>query len=145
MGCSLFRHIRVFRIVPMNRSRLFFLLPLLLAGCHPPESVVDVFSAGKAPVLDSVVPKAGGGAEFRFHASDGNVVVLHRDILESAALLAPSDVSIDIDPARQKAGALFTDHRSCEGAKGPLKIRAHLIDANHNHSNPVDYIVECGG
>lgn len=129
----------------MKRSRLFLLLPLLLAGCHPPDSFREAFATGTAPVLDSVVPHSDGMTDFHFHATDGNVVVLHREVLEAASPRAPVDVSVDIDPARQKAGAVFTDHWSCQGALGRQAIRAYLIDGNHHHSNSVDYSVDCGG
>lgn len=129
----------------MNKSRLFFLLPLLLAGCHPPDSMRDDFASGHPAVLDRVTPGADGVVEFRFHSGDGNVVVLHRQGLGNTDLRAPSDVSIDTEPAQQRAGASFTDSWSCQGETGRVAIRAYLIDANHHHSDPVDYTVDCGG
>lgn len=128
----------------MRKSLSLFLLPLLLAGCHPPDSYRDAFATGTPPLLDSVSPKADGTVEFRFHAKDGNVVVLHREVPDSKTR-APAEVSIDIDAAQQKAGAVFSDRWSCQGQKGSQTIRAYLIDANHHHSDPVDYTVDCGG
>lgn len=129
----------------MKKTSLVYLLPLLLAGCHPSDSVREAFSSGNPPVLDTVSPHPGGIAEFRFHAADGNVVVLHREALNSAILGAPLDTLLDIDPAQQRAGALFTDRWNCVGEKGQLAIRAYLIDANHYHSNMVEYSIDCGG
>ena len=83
----------------MKRSRFFLLLPLLLAGCHPPDSFREAFATGTPPVLDQISPHPNGTADFRFHAKDGNVVVLHREVLEAASPRAPVDVSIDIDAA----------------------------------------------
>jgi|SRR5579859_1263721 len=129
----------------MRKSLAFLLLPLLLAGCHPPDSFREAFASGNPPVLDSIMPRPGGAADFHFHSGDGNVVVLHRDVLEGAHPRAPLDIGLDIGPAEQKAGATFTDHWSCEGETGRETIRAYLIDGNHHHSNSVDYTVDCGG
>ena len=96
-------------------------------------------------MLDSVTPRAAGIVEFRFHATDGNVVVLHREVLNSAIPRAQLDTSVDIDPAPQKAGAMFTDRWVCGSDRGWVAIRAYLIDANHYHSNMVDYSVDCDG
>jgi hypothetical protein len=108
----------------MRKSLAFLLLPLLLAGCHPSDSFREAFSSGNPPVLDSVTPRVGGMADFHFHATDGNVVVLHRDVLDGAHPRAPLDISLDIDPAQQRAGATFTDHWSCEGATTIIAIRS---------------------
>ena len=129
----------------MRKSPVLLLLPLLLAGCHPSDSFREAFSSGNPPVLDSVTPGKNGLAEFRFHAVDGNVVVLHREVLDSAIPRAPKDSSVDIDPAQQRAGAVYTDRWSCDSDRGRIAIRAFLIDANHYHSNPVDFAIECGG
>lgn len=96
-------------------------------------------------MIDAVTPRPDGTVDFRFHDRDGDVVVLHREAIENARPRAPVDVSVDIEPARQKAGAVFTDRWSCEGETGRWKIRAYLIDSNHHHSDPVDYTVDCGG
>ncbi len=121
------------------------LIPLFLAGCHPSDSFREAFSSGNPPELDAVSPHPGGIADFRFHAADGNVVVLHREVLDNAILRAPLDTLLDIDPAQQKAGALFTDRWSCEEQKGRVALRAYLIDGNHYHSNMVEYSIDCGG
>jgi hypothetical protein len=129
----------------MRKPLALLLLPLFLAGCHPSDSFRETFSAGTAPVLDSVTPRDGGIADFRFHAVDGNVVVLHREVLNSVVPRAPLDTSVDIDPGRQKISAVFTDRWVCDGTRGRVTIRAFLIDANHYHSNMVDYSIDCGG
>ena len=129
----------------MRKNFALILLPLLLAGCHPPQSVVEAFSSGHPPVLDSITPRGGTLADFRFHSADGNVVVLHREASDSAAPRAPVDTSLDLDPDRQKAGASVSEGWSCQGEKGAQSIRAYLIDANHHHSNIVNYTIDCGG
>jgi hypothetical protein len=129
----------------MRKSLAILVLPLLLAGCHPSQSVVEAFSSGSPPVLDSVTPKGGTLADFRIHSADGNVVVLHREVTDSVVPRAPVDASVDIDPERQKVGASFSEGWSCQGEKGRQTIRAYLIDGNHHHSNMVDYTVDCGG
>jgi hypothetical protein len=128
----------------MRKSCALLLFPLLLAACHPSDSFREAFSSGTAPVLESVTPQPDGIAEFRFHAVDGNVVVLHREVLNSAAPRAQLDSSVDIDPARQRAGATVTDRGVCDGETGRIAIRAFLIDANHYQSNPVEYSIDCG-
>lgn len=126
----------------MRKSLSLFFVPLLLAGCHPPDSYRDAFASGTPPVLDSVSPKADGTVEFRFHAKDGNVVALHREVPDSQTR-APADTSIDIESAQQKSGGVFSDRWACQGQKGRQTIRAYLIDGNHHHSNSVEFSADC--
>jgi len=141
--------------IAMKQFRLALLPPLIalmgvsLAGCTPPQSVIDAFHSGTAPAIDSVVLRPSGQtiyADLHFHSADGNVVAIHRDIISSDsphALPVLSDTRVDADAAQQKTGAIFTDHYSCDGARYHAVIRAYLIDSNHNHSNPQDYTITC--
>ena len=139
----------------MNASRLPFLLfPLVLAGCHPPDSMREAFTSGTPPVIESVSthPAAGGPpaviAEIGFHSSDGNVVAIHRDMI-AADPARPhgflSDTGVDAAPDQQKRGAVYLDRWTCAEEPVHARVRAYLIDSNHHHSNPVDYAIDCPG
>ncbi len=134
----------------MRQLRFVLLLPLFaLASCTPPRSVVEAFSSGTAPAIDSVVLRPTGPvvyADLHFHSPDGNVVAIHRDILSSDAtqpLHVLSDTRVDSDAELQKKGAVFTDRYPCGADHYHAVIRAYLIDSNHNHSNPTDYQINC--
>ena len=134
----------------MTKLRLVLLLPLIgLAGCTPPPSVREAFRPGTAPAIDSVTLRPTGPviyADLHFHAPDGNVVAIHRDIVSSDAaqpLHVLSDTRVDADAEAQKRGAIFTDRYPCGAAPYHAVIRAYLIDSNHNHSNTLDYQINC--
>ena len=139
----------------MIRKRFpLLLIPLILAGCTPPESFVEAFRPGGPPILDSVSVRVAHDpapviyADLHFRSADGNVVALHRDILSSDTrypLSGPSDVVIDIAVAQQQSGAVFTDRWVCGTEHYHAQIRTYLIDSNHHHSNPLDYSVDCSG
>jgi len=134
----------------MTQLRLVLLLPLLaLAGCTPPRSVVDAFHTGTASTIDSVVLRPTGPvvyADLHFHAPDGNVVAIHREILSTDSaqpLHVLSDTRIDADADLQRKGTIFTDRYPCGADHYHATIRAYLIDSNHNHSNSTDYPINC--
>ena len=134
----------------MTKPRFVLLLPLIvLAGCTPPASVREAFRPGTVPSIDSVTLRPTGPtvfADLHFHAPDGNVVAIHRDIVSSDAkepLHVLSDTRVDADTDQQKKGAVFTDRYPCGGDPYHAVIRAYLIDANHNHSNSLDYQISC--
>jgi hypothetical protein len=134
----------------MRQLRFVLLLPLFaLASCTPPRSVVEAFSPGTAPAIDSVVLRPTGPvvyADLHFHSPDGNVVAIHRDILSTDSvqpLHVLSDTRVDADAAVQKTGAVFTDRYPCGADHYHAVIRAYLIDSNHNHSNTQDYQINC--
>ena len=134
----------------MTRLRFVLLLaPLALAACTPPAAVREAFRPGTEPTIDSVTLRPTGPvvyADLHFHAPDGNVVAIHRDILSSDAskpLHVLSDMQVDADADQQKHGALYTDHYPCGDDRYHAVIRAYLIDSNHNHSNMLDYQINC--
>ena len=139
----------------MNATRFFLLLlPLALAGCHPPDSFRETFTSGTPPVIESVRPKlAANGppaviAEINFRSSDGNVVAIHRDLIAVDSTQPRgffSDSGVDVAPEQQKQGAVYLDRWVCTEAPVHAKVRAYLIDSNHHHSNPVDYAIDCPG
>jgi len=134
----------------MIRFRFVFLLgPLMLAACTPPAALREAFRPGTEPTIDSVSLRPTGPvvyADLHFHAPDGNVVAIHRDILSSDAaqpMHVLSDTRVDADPDQQKKGALYTDRYPCGAERYHAVIRAYLIDSNHNHSNTLDYQINC--
>jgi hypothetical protein len=134
----------------MNKLRFVSLLPLIaLAGCAPPKVISDAFAPGTPPAIDSVDLRPTGPvvyADLHFHAPDGNVVAIHRDILSSDAVQPMhvlSDTRVDSDIDVQKKGAVFTDRYPCGAERYHAVIRAYLIDSNHNHSNTLDYQINC--
>lgn len=133
----------------MIKLRLVLLLaPLALAACGSP-SLREAFRPGTEPQIDSVQLRPTGPvvyADLHFHAEDGNVVAIHRDVLSSDAadpLHVLSDTRVDVDPDQQKKGGLFTDRYPCGADHYHAVIRAYLIDSNHNHSNTTDYQINC--
>jgi hypothetical protein len=134
----------------MTKLRFVLLLaPFALASCAPPPSVRDAFRPGTEPSIDSVELRPTGPvvyADLHYHSADGNVVAIHRDIVSSDAaepLHVLSDTRVDADPELQKKGALFTDRYPCGADHYHAVIRAYLIDSNHNHSNTLDYQINC--
>ncbi len=137
-----------------NACFFFLLVPLALAGCHPPDSFREALAKGTPPVIDSVKPRlATNGppaviAEISFRSDDGNVVALHRELITADATLPRgflSDTGVDVLPDQQKRGAVYLDRWSCSEAPVHARVRAYLIDSNHHHSNPVDYAIDCPG
>jgi len=131
----------------------FALLLLALSGCTAsPPSVKDVAILSTPPVLDKITFHTVQERylvvypEFRFHSADGNVVAIHRDMLSSTsptALNFMSDSRIDISPEQQKKGAVFVGGFHCGPEQYQVQVRAYLIDSNHNHSNSLDYTIDC--
>ena len=130
------------------------LMPALLSGCRTPQSMVEAFTKGGPPVLESARsslvhdPGPTVVTEFRFHSADGNAVALHREILTSDLQDPPpslSDRTIDVDPDRQREGAVFSVRWSCGPGQRSLRMQAELIDSNHHHSNPAEYAIDCPG
>ncbi len=128
---------------------LLLLAPLMLTACTPPAAMREAFRPGTEPTIDSVSLRPTGPvvyADLYFHAPDGNVVAIHRDILSSDAVQPMhvlSDTRVDADADQQKKGALYIDRYPCGAERYHAVIRAYLIDSNHNHSNTQDYQINC--
>jgi len=131
-------------------------LPLLaLAGCAAPPPQLDIRNSAllsKPPVLDQITYHTALERytvvypEFHFHAEDGNVVAIHREIISNDSPVAfnfMSDGRIDISAEQQKKGAVFVGGWHCGPEQYHLQLRAYLIDSNHNHSNSMDYAITC--
>jgi len=130
------------------------LLLLALAGCATPPSVKDVAILTTPPVLDQITYHTAQERylvvypEFRFHTADGNVVAIHREILSNDSPVAinfMSDSRIDISVEQQKKGAVYVGGYHCGPEQYHIQVRAYLIDSNHNHSNSLDYTINCPG
>jgi len=131
-------------------------LPLLaLAGCAEPPPQLDIRNhplLSAKPVIDEVTFHTGKERylvvypEFHFHAADGNVVAIHREIIATDAPTPfnfLSDSRIDISAEQQKKGAVYVGGFHCGAEAYHVQLRAYLIDSNHNHSNAVDYAIDC--
>ena len=131
------------------------LLLLVLAGCTtPPAAIQNVSLLSTPPVLEQVTYHTVQERylvvypEFHFHAAEGNVVAIHREMISNdspKALNFMSDSRIDISPEQQKKGAVYVGGWHCGPEQYHVQVRAYLIDANHNHSNSVDYEIACAG
>ncbi|GEM_PF-2363268 len=130
----------------------FTLLLLTLGGCANPPTVKDVAILSTPPVLDKVTFHTVQERylvvypEFRFHSADGNVVAIHREMLSSTSpspINFMSDSRIDISAEQQKKGAVYVGGFHCGPEQYQVQVRAYLIDSNHNHSNSLDYTIDC--
>jgi hypothetical protein len=117
----------------------------LVAGCAAPPV------GGPPPHLDKVVLRETVQRydmiypTFYFHAPEGDVIEVHREIV-AASTEHPNfnPVSrINIDPMQQRQGAVWVGGWGCGPNASTTTIRAYLLDARGNHSNTVDYTVVC--
>lgn len=86
--------------------------------------------------------------EFHFHAIDGNVNAIHREILSTNSptpLNFVSDARIDISAEKQRSGAVYVGGWHCGPEKYEVQLRAVLIDSTGNRSNPLEYHIDCSG
>ncbi len=133
----------------MRKACLCVLL-LALAGCssHPANQ-----QANSPPVIDEVTYRTAQERypvvypELHFRSADGNVVAIHREMMSSVTpkemVNFISDSPVAISPDQQKQGAVFTGSWQCGPDRYRAQLRAYLIDTNHNHSNAVDYWIDC--
>lgn len=132
------------------------LLLMVLAGCSSsPPGLKDIAPplAGNKPVIDQVTYRTAQDqhltvySELHFRAPEGNVVAIHREIISNDSPMMPvsflSDSRVDISPEQQKRGAIYVGDWKCGPERYRVQLRAYLIDSNHNHSNAVDYSIDC--
>lgn len=138
----------------MRKACLSALL-LALAGCSgqsPALQAID--SIDSKPVIDQVTYRTTDQdnnpviyPELHFRSPDGNVVAIHRELISQdspkALLNFVSDGPVAIGPDQQKKGAVYSGGWKCGADKYRAQLRAYLIDTNHNHSNTVDYSIDC--
>ena len=131
------------------------LLFVFLAGCsQSPSALKDIASPlSNKPVIDQVTYRTAQEQhlvvypELHFRAPEGNVVAIHREIISSDSPMMPaaflSDSRVDISPEQQKRGAIYVGDWKCGPERYQVQLRAYLIDSNHNHSNSIDYSINC--
>lgn len=123
-------------------------LLVALAGCSSQTPVAS------RPVIDQVTYRTTDQdhnpviyPELHFRSQDGNVVAIHRELLSNdsprALLNFVSDSPVAVSPDQQRQGAVYNSGWQCGADKYRAKLRAYLIDTNHNHSNSVDYAIDC--
>jgi hypothetical protein len=129
-----------------------FVLMLAVTGCALPPPPAP--AKGTAPVLDSISLRKAMERypaiypEFHFHAVDGNVNAIHREIISSTApipLNFMSDARIIISADQQKKGAVYVGGWKCGPEIYDVTLKAYLIDENGNRSNAMEYSIHCGG
>lgn len=129
-------------------SPLIILVGAVLAGCAGPRE------ATTPPVLDEIAFHTAIDRypviypEFHFHAKDGNVIAIHRDLLSTNApkpIKIHEDSVIAISPDQQKKGAVYVGGWPCGPEIYTADLQAYLLDANGNHSNTVPYKINCEG
>ena len=137
----------------MRKLNLSLLL-LTLTGCATTPTLPTANLLSQPPVLDKITYHTTMERylvvypEFRFHAPDGNVVAIHREILSNDSpqpVNFMSDSRIDISADQQKSGAVYVGGFHCGPEHYNVQVRAYLIDSNHNHSNSLDYTIACTG
>lgn len=137
----------------------------LLAGCQTTSvsttaaAVPHDATKGAPPELTAVtfrynVPNGHGGVvsvvpDFHFVAPNGNVIVIHRDLVSTTASTSqlhfnPTQ-SVDIAADVQRKGAVVSGGWTCGIAKYEAVIRAYLMDADGNRSNTKEYTIHCNG
>ncbi|SRR5579859_3284715 len=131
------------------------LLLVTLAGCSSQPSDLHGLTPGNSrPVIDQVTYRTTDQnnnpviyPELHFRSSDGNVVAIHRELVSNdspkALLNYISDSPVAVSPDQQKKGAVYSGGWQCGADRYRAQLRAYLIDTNHNHSNTVDYSIDC--
>lgn len=130
------------------------LLFVFLAGCSSsPPALKGIAPLANKPVIDEVTYRTAQDQnqivypELHFRAPEGNVVAIHREIISNDSPMMPvhflSDARVDINPEQQKRGAIYVGDWKCGPDHYHVQLRAYLIDSNHNHSNAVDYSINC--
>ena len=127
------------------------MLLVALAGCSGQSADLQAISPiNSRPVIDQVTYRTTDQViypELHFRSADGNVVAIHRELISNdspkALLNFVSDGPVAVAPDQQKRGAVYTGGWHCGSDKYRAQLRAYLIDTNHNHSNTVDYAIDC--
>ncbi len=126
----------------------------VLAGCSTPPVVKDAAPPSSPPVLEQITYHTVQERylvvypEFHFHSADGTVDAIHREIVSTDSptpLRFVSDDRIIISAEQQKKGAIYVGGWHCGPEHYQVQLRAYLIDSNKNHSNTVDYSINCAG
>ena len=86
--------------------------------------------------------------DFHFVAPNGNAIVIHRDLVDASGAIAQTqlrDAAINIPAAAQKKGAVISGGWTCGTQQYYVTIRAVILDADGNRSNPMEYTIHCNG
>jgi len=86
--------------------------------------------------------------DFHFIAPNGNAIVIHRQLIETSGAIAQTqlrDAAINIPAEAQKKGATISGGWRCGTQQYYVTIRATILDADGNRSNPMDYTIHCNG
>jgi hypothetical protein len=92
--------------------------------------------------IDDIVP------DFHFIAPNGNAIVLHRELVDTSGAISQTDLrdaTISIPAGAQKNGAVVSGGWKCGTQVYYVTIRAFIMDADGNRSNPVEYTIHCNG
>lgn len=93
-------------------------------------------------VLLDVVP------DVHFIAPKGNAIVLRRELVETNGPFSQTQLrnaTINIPPEGQKHGATISGGWRCGVQPYYVTIRATVMDADGERSNPVTYTIHCNG
>ena len=137
------------------RTACLSMLLVALAGCSSqPPDLRGFAPTNSKPVIDEVTYRTTDQdsnpviyPELHFRSADGNVVAIHRELVSNdspkALVNFVSDGPVAVSPDQQKRGAVYAGGWHCGSDKYRAQLRAYLIDTNHNHSNTVDYSIDC--
>ena len=83
--------------------------------------------------------------EFHFHDPSGTVRFIHRELMatDSPKPLSVNDGVIDISPAQQMKGAVFSGGWACGPESYYLTIQAFVMNLDGQKSNVVEYTIHC--
>ena len=131
------------------------------AGIAPPSEAAPAPGTGSttnAPILQAITVRTavsnGRGVifdvvpDFHFIAPNGNAILVHRELIDTNGNLGRirlNDGQITIPAAAQKKGAVQSGGWQCGIAQYYVTIRAVIMDADGNRSNPMEYTIHCNG
>ena len=118
----------------------------------------DKASGPESPVFETITWRASvhmrnGNVmdlvpDFHFRAPKGNAIVLRRELVETGAPIAPTQIgnaTINIPAEAQKKGAVISGGWMCGTQVYYVSLRAFVMDADGNRSNALRYTLHCNG
>ncbi len=150
----------------INRATRAVMAPIaaiLLTACQSsapittPVPTANRADSGAAPILQSVTMRTNvpNGIDtvsvvpdFHFVAPNGNAIVLRRELVDTNAAIAQTQIrseTINTPAEAQKKGAVISGGWRCGVAQYYVTLRAYIMDADGNRSNTIQYTIHCNG
>jgi hypothetical protein len=136
-----------------------FAVALLASGAiasetqEPQAAPTPVPQAEDGPVLEAITQRQVVlrypvvYPEFHFHDINGNVRLIHRQLISTNAphLNLNADGVITISADQQRKGAVFVGEWNCGPESYYATIEAYLMDLDGKRSNALQYTIRCNG